>query len=55
MARFGAGYSAFPSFLACRFSLFKVLLWIIVFIVPVSLSVASWAGEGFQPISAEEL
>jgi hypothetical protein len=55
MARFGAGYCAFPSFLACRFSLFRVLLWIIVFILPVSLSVASWAGEGFQPISAEEL
>jgi len=55
MARFGAGCSALPSSLACRFFLSRILLRIIVFILPVSSWISSWASEGFQPVSAEEL
>jgi len=54
MAR-GVRCFALPSSLACRFSLFRVSLRIMVYILPVSISVASGASEGFQPVSAEEL
>lgn len=55
MARFGFGCFGLPSSRACCFSLFRFLPRIIVFILPVAVSLASLASEGFQPVSVEEL